>query len=388
MRTVGPAELSKRLLRMSNTAPGPDKVRYNDLKRIDPGCLTLAVIYTRCIKMRKVPKGWKESETILLHKGGPLEDVSNWRPLAMGNCVAKLYAAVLADRITVWARREHQLSPEQKGFLTDEGCLEENFLLQSAIDDCRRSNKQLCVGWLDLTNAFGSVPHRHIFNTLERMGLPTGIINVIKDLYEEAGTRVRTINGHTDRIHLCNGVKQGCPLSPIIFNLAMEPLLRTIRAKRDKTCYKLVGGMKPQMMVYADDICVTANTPEALQETLSIAGKAAKECGLTFKPSKCATLHMNCQKGRRVQPSVFSIQGGSPKVLKEGEAYRHLGIPTGYRVAQTPTEAINQMTEDLNAIDESALAPWQKIDAVSTFINPRIEFIVRGGMSLRHFSTR
>ena len=65
MRTVGPAELSKRLLRMSNTAPGPDKVRYNDLKRIDPGCLTLSVIYTRCLKMRKVPKGWKESETIL-----------------------------------------------------------------------------------------------------------------------------------------------------------------------------------------------------------------------------------------------------------------------------------------------------------------------------------
>ena len=158
----------------------------------------------------------------------------------------------------------------------------------------------------------------------------------------------------------------------------MEPLLRSIRAKRDKTSYKLVGGMKLQMMVYADDICVTASTPEALQETLSVAGDAAKECGLTFKPAKCATLHMNCQKGRRVQPSVFSIQGGSPKVLKEGEAYRHLGIPSGYRVAQTPTEAINQMIDDLNAIDESALAPWQKIDAVSTFINPRIEFIARG----------
>lgn len=41
----------------------------------------------------------------------------------------------------------------------------------SAIDDSRRSHKELCVGWLDLTNAFGSVPHRHIFNTLERMGM-------------------------------------------------------------------------------------------------------------------------------------------------------------------------------------------------------------------------
>merc|ERR1711911_431636 len=225
--------------------PGPSQCPLCSwASRIDPGCLTLSIVYTRCLRMRKIPKGWKESETILLHKGGPVGDISNWRPLAMGNCVAKLYAVALADRITVWAQREHQLSPEQKGFLTDEGCLEENFLLQSAIDDCRRSNKQLCVGWLDLSNAFGSVPHRHIFNTLERMGLPTGIINVIKDLYEGAGTRVRTINGHTDRIHLNNGVKQGCPLSPIVFNLAMEPLLRTIRAKRDKTSYKLVGGTK------------------------------------------------------------------------------------------------------------------------------------------------
>ena len=72
-----------------------------------------------------------------------------------------MYAAVLADRMTEWAT-------EQKGFLTDEGCLEQNFLLQSAIDDSRRSNKQLCVAWLDLTNAFGSVSHNHIFQTLER----------------------------------------------------------------------------------------------------------------------------------------------------------------------------------------------------------------------------
>ena len=43
------------------------------------------------------------------------------------------------------------------------------------------------------------------------------------------------------------------------------------------------------------------------------------------------------------------------------------------------TEAINQMIEDLNAIEDSALAPWQKIEAVATFINPRIEFIARGG---------
>ena len=147
----------------------------------------------------RVPSRWKESFTVLLHKGGDQEDISNWRPLSLDNCVAKLYAAILADRLTEWATLGKRLSPEQKGFLTDEGCLEENFLLQSAIDDSRRSHKELCVGWLDLTNAFGSVPHRHIFNTLERMGMSPHITDIIRDLYNGATTRARTQSGYCGR---------------------------------------------------------------------------------------------------------------------------------------------------------------------------------------------
>ena len=66
-------------------------------------------------------------------------------------------------------------------------------------------------------------------------------------------------------------------------------------------------------------------------------------------------------------------------MLKDGESYRHLGVPTGFRAAQTPTGAIEKMLQDLDSIDKSALAPWQKIDAVSTFISPRLDFIARGG---------
>ena len=156
------SNITKRLHRKSNTAPGPDQVRYSDLKRIDPGCLVLSAMYTKSLRMRRVPSGWKESFPVLLHKGGNQEDISNWRPLSLGNCVAKLYAAVLADSLTEWATLGKRLSPEQKGFLTDEGCLEENFLLQSVIDDSHRSHKELCVGWLDLTSAFGSVTYRHL----------------------------------------------------------------------------------------------------------------------------------------------------------------------------------------------------------------------------------
>ena len=94
------------------------------------------------------------------------------------------------------------------------------------------------------------------------------ITDIIRDLYNGATTRASPQSGLTEPIHIRTGVKQGCPLSPIIFNLAIEPLLREIRAKRDATCYTLTGGKKLQMMVYADDICDTASSPDALQETI------------------------------------------------------------------------------------------------------------------------
>lgn len=67
------------------------------------------------------------------------------------------------------------------------------------------------------------------------------------------------------------------------------------------------------------------------------------------------------------------------KALNDGEAYQHLGVPTGFRVQQTPVAELARMCEDLHKVDVSPLAPWQKLDAVRTFLLPRLEFIMRGG---------
>ena len=157
--------------------------------------------------MGRVPLSWKESNTILIHKGGERDDLGNWRPLSLGNTVAKLYAAILADRVTVWATKTKNISPEQKRFLRNEGCLEHNFLLQSAIGDSRRNNKQLCVAWLDLANAFGSVPHQHILNAMRTMGMPERMVNVVRDMYVGSTTRAPTSEGLLEPIPIGAGVK-------------------------------------------------------------------------------------------------------------------------------------------------------------------------------------
>ena len=96
----------------------------------------------------------------------------------------------------------------KKGFIQYEGCLEDNILLQMAIDDTRRSNKQLRVAWLDLKNAFESVPNNHIFKVAASM------IQVIQDLYDGATTSGLSSNGLSETVNIQADVKQDALSAP------------------------------------------------------------------------------------------------------------------------------------------------------------------------------
>ena len=102
----------------SNTAPGPDGLRYATWRALDPSALLLTRAFDLCRVARRVPPAWLQSETVLLHKGGDPTRPSCWRPIALGATVAKLYAGVWADRLSAWAEAADLLSPSQKGFLT------------------------------------------------------------------------------------------------------------------------------------------------------------------------------------------------------------------------------------------------------------------------------
>ena len=102
---------------MSITAHGPDGVRYDALAKIDPGAKELAKLYSICQQHKLAPASWKDSRTRLVYKAGDPNEPGNWRPLSLGNTIAKLYAGVLADRITKWAVDNKILFPAQKGSL-------------------------------------------------------------------------------------------------------------------------------------------------------------------------------------------------------------------------------------------------------------------------------
>ena len=179
---VTPEEVVTQFKRTKRTAPGADGITYANWRWVDPLGLILSTIFNICRINSRVPRSWKHSTVTLIHKGGDVTSVSNWRPISLQLTIYKLYSAIIARRIASWATTTSAFSEAQKGFLAFDGCAEHNFLLRSIMTDSRRRKKDLLLTWLDLRDAFGSVSHHLILLLMHRLGLSGSVLEIVRDI--------------------------------------------------------------------------------------------------------------------------------------------------------------------------------------------------------------
>jgi hypothetical protein len=376
------AKESKKLRFLSNSAPGADRVEYRHLKSVDPKGVVLCNIYNRCLLENDVPAQWKSSRTVLIHKKGDAGDVSNFRPIALMSCIYKLFMSVMAERLVNYSIENKLLSSSQKSARPTEGCYEHTFILQSLVLDAKRHQKNLFLAWLDLRNAFGSVPHDVISVTLSHLGVPDSVVNLVKNVYTNATTEVRTPAGITPGIPINAGVKQGCLLSPILFNLCIEIILRAVSSSGHN-----IGPVKHyngeiSVLAYADDLVLISRNKDKLQLLLDAASSTADLIGLEFRQDKCASLSMTYNKRCKdnIQLNKLKVHGKVIPALKEHEHYRYLGVPIGMiRDVDSLDSLVDDLCRDLDRISSSLLALWQKLDAIRTFVQPCFTFALRAG---------
>ncbi|KRZ01125.1 Retrovirus-related Pol polyprotein from type-1 retrotransposable element [Trichinella pseudospiralis] len=155
------SEVWEKMQKAPNSAPGADRINIRMLRAADPGALILTRFYRCCLMKKWVPLQWKQSVCKLLYKDGDKERLANWRPIALEPVLQRVISAVVASRMTSWARANGLISLEaQKGFQPADGTSEHNFVMEVAIQEARRTNAQLAISWLDISNAFGTVSHQ------------------------------------------------------------------------------------------------------------------------------------------------------------------------------------------------------------------------------------
>ena len=178
------------------------------------------------------------------------------------------------------------ISPSQKGFLLFEGCLEHGFTLRTVLQDARRRKRAVSATWLDLKDAYSSVPYSTLMGVLNLAGLRWATIDIIRDIYTDSTTRIKMKSEITRPLVCRRGVKQGFPLSPILFNLVMEAVIRVVEDIPDSG-YNLANSYI-KSLAFVDDICILANSCSCstTQKMLDRAHLASCWAGLTFNARK------------------------------------------------------------------------------------------------------
>lgn len=117
-----------------------------------------------------------------------------------------------------------------------------------------------------------------------RKGIPNSMAEYVRGMYDACETRIRARNGGEVQIQLKRGVKQGDPLPPLLFNLAVEPIIERIN---ESTIGMRVGGENLAILAFADDMVLLATNKEEALRQIRLLGDYLEGLGMSLAAHKC-----------------------------------------------------------------------------------------------------
>ncbi|CEP19709.1 hypothetical protein [Parasitella parasitica] len=216
----------------SRSSPGSDHLPYEILGFLvrHPAAQALVLhIYNQALSHAIFPVSWGVSILTLLPKKGDPAQIGNHRPLQLVNCDNKIFTRLLNSRIMSVA--DNIINPYQQGFMPGRNIADNGLLAQMILEDSAENHAEECgLGLLlDQQKAYDRVNLDYLKTVLLHYGFPVLLVNVIYTLFKH-NEIVLNINGYlaTQTVRKLRGLKQGDPISCILYNFGLEPLLRSI----------------------------------------------------------------------------------------------------------------------------------------------------------------
>lgn len=271
----------------NNKAPGEDTINAEIIKA---GKEVVAREIHKLIldiwERREIPREWKEAIVIPIHKKGDKQDCNNYRGISLQNVSYKVFSKVLLNRLENYTNSI--IEEHQSGFIKGRSTTDQTFIVKESIAKYWEFDKDCFLLFVDFNKAYDSLDRQQIWHKMEKFGIPLEMIELIKLTVQDSKCKVK-VNGQVSSSFKVNtGVRQGDGLSPTLFNIALEETLQKVNNSNGG----IHIGKRFNVLAFADDIVVIAETLNDIKEITKILIQETDIVGLKINEAKTKVMHI------------------------------------------------------------------------------------------------
>lgn len=295
-------------------ATGDDDIPSDLLKELgEKGVKALTRLINKIYVTGEWPKDFLEVTMIPLQKKKNAKKCSDYRTISLISHAAKIMTRILTKRIE--KKIEEVLGDDQFGFRRGKGTRDAIGVLRIISERVFDVKEEVCACFIDWKKAFDRVNWEKLMMILKTIGIDWRDRRLIGNLYMQQKVKVRLDSGDTKSVEIGRGVRQGCCLSPILFNLYGEWLAKEAL---DGTGDFKIGGRVITTIKYADDLVVLAKEEKELQNMMDKLVERGREYGMKINIEKSKVMRISPRAG----PLNITVEN---QQLEKVEHFKYLG---------------------------------------------------------------
>ena len=270
----------------------------------------------------------------MLHKKSDRSDCNNFRGISLVSHAGKVLLKIVANRLSDFCEAQQILPEEQCGFRPARSTIDMLFVVRRLQELGRQRKIPLYMCFVDLQKAYDSVDRELLWKVLARAGVPSVMIDVIRQFHDGMRARVRMDDGElSEWFEVTQGLRQGCVLSSLLFNIFFAAVIEVVLQRfsdDDAILENLVfldegngGGPDETLldrvrravwgMLYADDAGIVSRSPTGLARMMTVIVEVFGAFGLTVLEKKTETLRMRApekaqQPGETPTPPLPALE--------------------------------------------------------------------------------
>ena len=308
----------------SGKAEGLDGVKTEMLEKGGEAIVEWMVrLFKLCFALSAVPEDWMSGCIVPLFKGkGSRYECKNFRGISLLSVVGKVYGRILINRIR--EKTERAIWEVQGGFMRGKGCMDQIFIVRTVCEKYMAKGKDVYFAFMDLEKAYDRVDRNALWSVLNIYGVGGKLLRAVKSLYKWSRACVRVGNECSEWFLVKMGLRQGCVMSPWLFNLYMDGVVREVNARVLGRGLRLKdeNGLEWELnqLLFADDAVFVADSEEKLQRLVTDFGRVCERRKLKVNVGKSKV--MRCTRSENVARMNVALNG---ERLEEVDKFKYLG---------------------------------------------------------------